>query len=231
MSKIYPYAGFWKRAVAFLIDSIVLSIPMTIITMGLLVPQGMAFAKLAASGTEPAPDVMMGMMGRYFATLALTWTIVMVGGWLYYALMESGKNQGTLGKMAMGIKVTGPHGERISFARATGRFFAKWISGMTLYFGFYMAGFTQKRQALHDIVATTLVIDKNYQETPQEIAEIPFSKGGCAAGIIAAVAPVIMYIGMVILVMVAGIAAGVSEAEHNNTSHQRPAAVSQQLDS
>lgn len=231
MSKIYPYAGFWKRAIAFLVDSLVLSIPGTLLVILLVIPQGMAFAKLAASGTEPSPDMIMGMMGRYFISLALYWFLIIVLGWLYCALMESGKHQATLGKMAMGIKVTGPHGERISFARATGRFFAKWISGMTLYFGFYMAGFTQKRQALHDIMATTLVIDKNYQESAQEIAEIPFSKGGCAAGIIAAVAPVVMYVGLIILMMIAGIAAGVSEAQQNNSAPQRPAAITQQLDS
>ena len=228
MNKIYPYAGFWKRAFAFLIDSIALSIPMGIVYAIILVPQGMAFAKLAASGAEPSPDAMMGMMGRYFASLILIWLLTIVGGWLYSALMESAKHQATLGKMAMGIKVTGSHGERISFARATGRFFGKMVSGMTLYFGFYMAGFTQKRQALHDLLASTFVISKEYTEEDKELVALPFSTGGCVASIIVAIAPFILYFGMIILMIMAGISAGMDEARQN-AIQQRPAAITQQV--
>ncbi len=223
MNNIYPYAGFWKRALAFVIDSFVLSIPVGLVLLALWVPQIMSIMKMAASGAEPSPEVMMGIMTRYFASMALTWLIAIVGGWLYYALLESGKHQATLGKRALRIKVTGSHGQRITFARATGRFFAKMISGMTLYFGFYMAGFTQKRQALHDIVADTFVVDKQAQEGP-ELPALPFSKGFCATGIIVAVAPIVMYIGMIILMIAAGVAAGMNEAEH-----PRPAAITQQV--
>jgi Tfp pilus assembly major pilin PilA len=63
--------------------------------------------------------------------------------------------------MAFGIKVTDLNGQRIGFGRATGRYFAKWISGFTLGVGFVMAGFTQRRQALHDKIAGTLVLKKD----------------------------------------------------------------------
>ncbi len=227
MNKIYPYAGFWKRAVAFIIDSLVLSIPMGMIYAVIIIPQGMAFFKLASSGAEPSPDMMLGMMGRYFASMALIWLLTIVSGWLYFALMESGKHQATLGKMAMGIKVTGSHGEHIGFARATGRFFGKMISGMTLYFGFYMAGFTQKRQALHDLLANTFVVDKAYQDEEKELAPLPFSKGGCAAGIIVAVAPFVLYFGMIILIIVTGISSGMNGNGQNNLQKQ-PVAITQQ---
>jgi uncharacterized RDD family membrane protein YckC len=59
--------------------------------------------------------------------------------------------------MALGLKVTDLTGRRISFARASGRHFAKIISGMTLYVGYIMAGFTDRHQALHDIIAGTVV--------------------------------------------------------------------------
>ena len=78
--------------------------------------------------------------------------------WLYFALLESSAKQGTLGKMALGIRVTDLDGNRISFGRATGRYFAKFISAIILYIGFIMAAFTAKKQALHDIIASTLVI-------------------------------------------------------------------------
>lgn len=78
--------------------------------------------------------------------------------WLYFAIMESSTHQGTLGKIALGIKVTDIQGNRISFARATGRYFGKILSGLVLMIGFIMAGFTEKKQALHDILADCLVI-------------------------------------------------------------------------
>jgi len=84
--------------------------------------------------------------------------LVTILQWLYFALMESSKHQGTVGKMVLKIKVTDEKGERISFARATGRYFGKIISGMILMIGYIMAGFTEKKQALHDILASCYVI-------------------------------------------------------------------------
>jgi len=66
--------------------------------------------------------------------------------------------QATVGKRALGMVVTGLDGRRISFARATGRHFAKYISALILFIGFIMAAFTAKKQALHDMIAETLVI-------------------------------------------------------------------------
>ncbi len=83
--------------------------------------------------------------------------IGVAGSWLYEALMESSSRQATLGKMIFQMKVTDLSGSRISFARATGRYFAKWLSGLTLFIGYIIAGFTERKQALHDMVAGTLV--------------------------------------------------------------------------
>jgi uncharacterized RDD family membrane protein YckC len=80
--------------------------------------------------------------------------------WLYYALLESSAWQGTLGKKALGLEVTDLQGRRIGFGRASGRFFAKFISVLTLFIGFIMAGFTERKQALHDMIAGCLVIRK-----------------------------------------------------------------------
>jgi len=75
--------------------------------------------------------------------------------------MEYSKTQGTLGKMALGLKVPDLEGEPISFARATGRYFGKIISGLILYIGYILAGLTEKKQALHDIMASCLVVRKD----------------------------------------------------------------------
>jgi len=86
--------------------------------------------------------------------------LTLVLGWLYFALMESSNLQATLGKLAFGLKVTGIGGNQISFGRATGRYFAKYISIMILCIGFIMIAFTEKKQGLHDLIADTLVVWK-----------------------------------------------------------------------
>jgi len=105
-------------------------------------------------------------MGDESLGIAMILSIIMMvvvgvcGGWLYSTAMESSRHQGTLGKMAMGIKVTDMDGNRISFARSNGRFFGKWVSGAIMNIGYLMAAFTEKKQALHDILANCLVVRK-----------------------------------------------------------------------
>ena len=215
MSSIYPYAGFWKRAIACIIDSFVLAIPNIAIAGGILVPQVISFVRLASSQTEPTPDIMLPLMTKWMLGMVLLWVVGIVSFWLYYALMESSKYQASLGKMALGIKVVGANGEKISFGRATGRTFAKFISHMILYFGDYMAGFTEKRQGLHDLMCATYVVDKNYQEG-QALPALPFSKGGCAASIVAAIAPIALYILLILASIVMAVVAD-APAQHNTT--------------
>jgi uncharacterized RDD family membrane protein YckC len=74
--------------------------------------------------------------------------------------MECSDNQATLGKMAIGIIVTDLNGNKISFGRATGRYFGKIISSVILLIGFFMAAFTEKKQAFHDIITGCLVVKK-----------------------------------------------------------------------
>lgn len=126
------YAGFWKRFLAYFIDGIILAIVGGIITF-----------ILNAIGLKGVAEL-----------------ISLLLGWLYYAYMESSEYQATLGKMALQLRVTDLYGNRISFARATGRFFGKIISGFILCIGYMMAGWTEKKQALHDIMASTLVVNE-----------------------------------------------------------------------
>ncbi len=87
-------------------------------------------------------------------------SVTTILGWLYYAGMESSSRQATIGKSLMKIYVTGLDGQRISFLRATGRYFAKILSGLILMIGFIMAAFTARKQALHDMIASTLVLTR-----------------------------------------------------------------------
>lgn len=87
----------------------------------------------------------------------------------YFAGLHSSKLQATVGKMAFGIKVTDLEGKRIGVPLAIARYFATWLSALVLGIGFVIAGFTKKRQALHDILCKTLVLDKHTD--PQHLAE------------------------------------------------------------
>lgn len=141
------YAGFWIRVAAYLIDYIVIQIATSIL---MFIFMGSLF--LNPESMEN-PDQMLGRVLPLYV-------ILIVGSWLYYALMESSAQQGTLGKMAVGIKVADMDGARISFGNATGRFFAKILSGIILFVGYLMVAFTDKKQGLHDMMANTLVVQK-----------------------------------------------------------------------
>ena len=149
------YAGFWLRFVAFIIDAIVLYIVGMIVTLPFAASMGMGMRGMM-TGRPPNMEELLPFIHLMFR-LAL---IRIVLNWLYYSLLESSVWQGTLGKKALGLEVTDLDGNRISFGRATGRFFAKFISAIILFIGYIMAGFTEKKQALHDIIAGTLVIRK-----------------------------------------------------------------------
>jgi uncharacterized RDD family membrane protein YckC len=81
-----------------------------------------------------------------------------VVSWLYYALQESGPHQATLGKRICGLKVIDQNGQRISFGRASGRYFGMILSGCTCGIGYLMAAWTERKQALHDMMAGTFII-------------------------------------------------------------------------
>ncbi|MFO1388231.1 RDD family protein [Cellvibrio sp.] len=142
------YAGFWKRFGALVIDWMLLSI-LNGICIGLF---ALSFGAAMFSGGLGAIPFGVTMVFGFF-------TLSLCLNWLYYTLMESSTRQATLGKMALGIVVTDNDGRRISFARANGRYWSKILSGFFMCLGYIMAAFTAKKQALHDLIASTLVID------------------------------------------------------------------------
>ncbi len=152
------YAGFWLRLAAYIIDYIVLQLVVGVMSLPFMV--GMITGIIAASKEASEGPEVIAIVGVIMSFVFVIVIISLIVGWLYYALLESSKYQGTLGKVAVGIKVTDTVGNKITFARATGRYFGKIISSMTIYIGFIMAGFTVKKQALHDIMSDCLVIKK-----------------------------------------------------------------------
>lgn len=144
------YAGFWIRFVAHLIDNVIVNLVVGPIAALML-------AAYFATHHTLVEDPSRGPGAGFFALVGLIAVIAIAATWLYEAWMTSSSKQATLGKMVFRLKVTDHNGARLSFAHATGRFFAKILSGI-LCIGYIMAGFTERKQALHDIIAGTYVV-------------------------------------------------------------------------
>jgi uncharacterized RDD family membrane protein YckC len=208
------YAGFWVRFLAYLIDAILLGIASSIISNLFLGSSLGALTQLSTLGETADSEAVLRQLGTtlsgfigatIFATLAVT-----ILTWLYYAFLESGERQGTLGKMAMGLIVTDENNQRLGFGQASWRYFAKslipfvitvmsllsifpaigaitstlgtpenaedvvgsllgvfgtisaisGLGGLLILVAYVMAAFTAKKQALHDMMAKTLVLKK-----------------------------------------------------------------------
>tara|TARA_B100000579_G_C22699538_1_gene789097 strand:- start:551 stop:970 length:420 start_codon:yes stop_codon:yes gene_type:complete len=137
------YAGFWKRAASYLIDFIIFSI--------LAMAVAFIIGFMLAANDPYIDDLTLEFFGGLVGALST---------WIYYAAFESSTKQATPGKMALGIIVTDLEGNRISFGRASGRFFSKLISSLIIGIGFIMVAFTEKKQGLHDKMCECLIIDK-----------------------------------------------------------------------
>lgn len=138
------HAGFWMRAVAFLLDALLLFVTGLVVNM---------VTMLAVWGSGASNPLLVGfILGRL---------LIIATYWLYFALLESSPWQATLGKRAVGLRVVDMAGQRIGFWRATGRHFGKILSTLTLFIGYMLAGWTSRKQALHDLVAGCCVVNAN----------------------------------------------------------------------
>jgi len=149
ITEIGPPAGLWIRFVAYIVDAFVLTlavIAVAVVVIGLVVA--------VAGTTGKDSDLVVGI------GVVLAIVIYLVIGWLYEALLTSGRHGATLGKQAVGVRIVCPDGAPMSFGRATGRHFLKvFVTPMIpLAIGYMMAGFTQRKRALHDMMADTFVI-------------------------------------------------------------------------
>lgn len=189
-------AGFLRRWAALFLDSLILACAFYAVFFVLILVFGVAggFDALRGIDTEePPPWLVAAYLGMYLIYFAIAG--------LYYALMESSAAQASVGKMALGIKVVDRDGRRLSFPHALGRWCAAALSYLTLYIGFLMAAFTQRKQALHDIVAGTFVVDKwAYTDTPER------QQRGLSGCLIAFLVVVVLCGGLAVLGILAAIA-------------------------
>ena len=153
------YGGFWLRFVAYLIDGVVMSLGVILVLIPLIFLTG-----LGALLSEIHPQEELSNAGIFLiiGVIFLFATVSLAVTWLYHALMESSEWQATVGKKALGLVVTDMAGRRVSFGRATGRHFAKIVTNMVpAFIGYIMAGFTEKKQALHDMIAGCLILRRS----------------------------------------------------------------------
>jgi len=153
------YAGFWLRFLALLIDNVVMGLGFVLILIPLIFLTGLRGFLDEIHPSEDMNDVGIFML---IGVIFLAATVSLVFTWLYHALMESSEWQATLGKKVLGLVVTDMGGQRVSFGRSTGRHFGKLITNLVpAFIGYIMAGFTEKKQALHDMLAGCLVLRRS----------------------------------------------------------------------
>lgn len=155
MTTQTQYGGFWNRFAALFIDGLILILPQSL--FGYLL--GTSF--VARFNYQDPTLIAMGYMLWAYLTAALI-------SWIYFAAFESSLKQATPGKMALGLIVTDTQGRRVSFGRASGRFWAKILSSLPMGLGYLLVAVTPRKQALHDLLCQTLVQRKEFaQEMPQ----------------------------------------------------------------
>ena len=130
------YAGFWIRFGAKIVDGIILQVAARILGL---------FVGLAFKGTDAAVWV-AGGLGLIINAI--------------YVIYFNGKYGATPGKMVCKIEIIRPDGSRLTYGRATGRYFAEILSSLTLGIGYLMVAWDEEKRALHDRVADTRVVRK-----------------------------------------------------------------------
>ncbi len=150
------FGGFWRRFAAAFVDGIVLFFPQAITRVAL---------NLSLFSTGESSDAVTEL-------LVSVGTLVMY--WLYSSLLESSARQATLGQQLLGLRVMDVEGRRISFARASARYFGQILSALICGVGYLFNLWTSRRQTLHDLIAGCVLVrpDRIPQTAPAQLGEL-----------------------------------------------------------
>ncbi|MCL2310674.1 MAG: RDD family protein [Proteobacteria bacterium] len=173
------YAGFWYRFLAWLIDVIILSTAQSALGMIFMVVS--MFFAFGGAHTDSDTPALGFFLGAYGVVVLLSIVLSL----LYFTLCESSRWQATIGKLVIGLKVTDTSGNRLSFLRALGRYAAHFVTNLTLLIGYVINVFTARQQALHDLIAGTLVVYK--EVAPLDLADHPVAPARTAQKVSAVV--------------------------------------------
>lgn len=171
------YASFIKRFVAYVVDKLILGlllVPLAVLSIPDIVSSLLSNPWMYLDWDFDAPL----FIKAFFSTLPLAAILIyflafIFVSWVYFALFESSVRQATPGKMLVGIFVTDEQGRRISFWRALGRTLGKVLSKCFCYLGYIIALFTERSQALHDLLACTLVLEPDLRPAPPQMIAVP----------------------------------------------------------
>jgi uncharacterized RDD family membrane protein YckC len=154
------YAGFWRRVAAYVIDLGILWTIQATLLMGVLLLAPQAISSIDTTSANASARTFAWDFVAIAEDLLNVWLVSAALTWAYYSILESSPARATIGKMALGLFVGDVHGDPISFTRATVRYWLKVLSSFFLMTGWLMAAFTPRKQALHDLLAGTLVLRK-----------------------------------------------------------------------
>jgi uncharacterized RDD family membrane protein YckC len=150
------YGGFWIRLVAYIIDGLIIGIPLGIIITVITLIFAFASGSSSSSGTMSS-----AAFSSAACMICTVYIVIIIITWFYFAWFESSKYMGTPGKILLGLKVTDLNGNRISFGKAILRFFCKTLLNLFLFVGSLFIVVSEKKQGLYDVIAGTLVIKRN----------------------------------------------------------------------
>lgn len=132
------FAGFWERAAACFLDGVVLVIAYLLIAAGC--------------------SLIAARSGRVLEGAVVCNVLALIVGLSYFSLLESANGGATLGKRALHLHVVDLGGARISLFRAVMRHLARYLSALPMLFGYLVQPYTERKQALHDMLTGTLVV-------------------------------------------------------------------------
>lgn len=152
------YGGFWARLAAYFIDRLVVGVGMFILIM----PLGFLLGVYSSDSSLEE-----GILGVVFVLLVIV--IMLLSNFGYFVYMTY-KYQSTLGKMAVGIKVLNDNGKKPTLSEVMMReVLGKIVSYLTMKIGYLIAAFTDKKQALHDMIGKTIVVAKDQKEGSNKV--------------------------------------------------------------
>jgi uncharacterized RDD family membrane protein YckC len=187
-----PYAGFWIRLAGWFVDWLLSRL--LAIVIGIVI--GLAGALL--------DEVLQSKVASNVGTI-LSEVLLIAAGWLYFGLMQSSRLQASLGQLAVGVCVTDYEGRRITFLRATGRYFASLLSYLICFVGYLMIAFTDRKQGLHDLIAGTVMV--RARAAPgvallgSRTAPAPAAGAGVALAVVGAAAVIVLLTSIVAIVV------------------------------
>jgi uncharacterized RDD family membrane protein YckC len=196
------YAGFLKRYAAMTIDSVIMGVAsMILVFVGML---------LFGVGAALTPDnLRSGMLAPGLPLLFVL--LALVSQAVYYVWMTSSSHQATLGKMAVGIKVVRSNGQTLGVGRSLARFAAYVLLPLvTCYVALpvsaFMSGLTARKQALHDMIVDSLVVDQwaftaQPERQRRELGVITW------VILVLALLGIVAYIGLLLVSLAMGVAA------------------------